>query len=764
MEGAPVAAVLSFDLLLLLVVLFGVRTKGNRAQSALIAALFFCSGFPALIYQIVWQRALFSIYGVNVQSVAVVVSAFMLGLGIGSLAGGRLSEKFPQRGILIFGICELGIAGFGLISLRLFHWAAGFTSGSGLGTTILFSFLLLILPTMLMGATLPLLVEQLVRSSRNVGYSVATLYFVNTLGSAVACYVCAQVLLRDFGQSGSVTLAACINTVVGATAFLYGRSQHPNAEAAASPADIEASTERSVLRLGPAAVIAGLAGFLALGFEIAWFRIFALATFDRAPAFAFLLSTYLAGIAAGSFLSETLIRKRGVNPVTLAGTAMLAAGAISVYLPPLMADLSWHDIPVLASAPAFFLTAALLGSVLPLLCQASIAASNSAGRSVSLIYLSNIIGSTLGSLVIGFVLMDHFGTQAISTQLAAATALTGFIVILFRNGRFQAPANAMWGLAVLAIAAIALAAPAYHNLYGMMIFGPKAGEVGYMKHIVENRNGIVAVTADDAVFGGGVYDGHFNIDPANDRNFVIRAYVLSLFHPHPRRAFMLGLASGSWAQVVANNPDVESLDIVEINPGYIPLIEKYPEISSLLHNPKVHIYIDDGRRWLLAHPDAKYDVMLANTSYHWRDHSSQVLSTEFLQIVKQHLLPGGIYYYNATESPDVFVTGLHEYRYGLRVITFLMVSDAPIVLDKAHWFSVLNQYEIDGKKMFNSSTPRGQLVLAAYNAFADSIKDTPRVLGIESGEVLAERLGARHLITDDDMGAEWTAAPKPNWR
>lgn len=763
MEGAPVAAVLGFDLVLLLVVLFGDRTKGARAQSALIAALFFCSGFPALIYQIVWQRALFSIYGVNVQSVAVVVSAFMLGLGIGSLIGGRLSEKFPQRGILIFGICELGIAGFGLISLRLFHWAAGFTAGSGLGTTILFSFLLLIVPTMLMGATLPLLVEQLVKSSRNVGYSVATLYFVNTLGSAVACYVCAQVLLRNFGQSGSVTLAACINTLVGAVAFLYGRSQSPAAEEAA-PANAEAPSSSSVLRLGTAAVIAGLAGFLALGFEIAWFRIFALATFDRAPAFAFLLSTYLAGIAAGSFLSETLIRKRGFNPVTVAGTAMLLAGAISAYLPPLMADLSWHNIPVLVSAPAFFLTAALLGSVLPLLCQASIVAGNSAGRSVSLIYVSNIIGSTLGSLVIGFILMDHFGTQAISTQLAAATALTGFIVILFRSGSFQAPAKAMWGVAILALAAIVVAAPAYHNLYGMMIFGPKAGEVGYMKHIVENRNGIVAVTDDDAVFGGGVYDGHFNIDPANDRNFVIRAYVLSLFHPHPRRAFMLGLASGSWAQVVANNPDVESLDIVEINPGYIPLIAKYPEISSLLHNPKVHIYIDDGRRWLLAHPEAKYDLMVANTSYHWRDHSSQVLSTEFLQIVKQHLLAGGIYYYNATESPDVFITGLHEYRYGLRVITFLMVSDSPIVLDKSHWFSVLDQYEIDGKKIFNSNSPRGRLLLAAYDEFADSIKQTPRTLGMESGDVLAERLGARHLITDDDMGAEWTPAPKPNWR
>jgi len=443
---------------------------------------------------------------------------------------------------------------------------------------------------------------------------------------------------------------------------------------------------------------------------------------------------------------------------------MVAAGGISVYLPPLMASLSWHDVPVLTSAPVFFVTAALLGSVLPLLCQSSVSAGNSAGRSVSIIYLSNILGSTLGSLVIGFVLMDHFGTQAISTQLAVATALTGFLVLLLRQGRFTAPSKPGWALAVLVLAAIGLAAPTYRNLYGTMIFGPKASEVGYMKHVVENRNGIVAVTDDDAVFGGGVYDGHFNINPAEDKNFVIRAYVLSLFHPHPRRCFMLGLASGSWAQVIANNPDVESLEIVEINPGYLSLIAEYPEMRSLLRNPKVHIYIDDARGWLVAHPDAKYDAIVANTSYHWRDHSSQVLSTEFLQIVRQHLLAGGIYYYNATESPDVLITGLHEYKYGVRIITFLMVSDSAIVLDKEHWFSILNQYEIDGKKMFPSDTPRGQLVLAAYSAFADTIKDPPRVIGLESGDALATRLGARHIISDDNMGAEWTGAHKPNWR
>jgi MFS family permease len=97
MESLPVVAVLGIDLVLLRSVLLGRCANQNRAQSALVAALFFCSGFPALIYKIVWQRALFAIYGVNVQSVAVVVSAFMLGLGIGSLVGGWLSEKFPEH-------------------------------------------------------------------------------------------------------------------------------------------------------------------------------------------------------------------------------------------------------------------------------------------------------------------------------------------------------------------------------------------------------------------------------------------------------------------------------------------------------------------------------------------------------------------------------------------------------------------------------------------------------------------------------------------
>ena len=764
MESTPVAAVLVFDVLLLIIALVGSGKSNNKKQSALIAGLFFCSGFPALIYQVVWQRALFAIYGVNVQSVAVVVSAFMLGLGIGSFIGGQISQRYPQSGILLFGVCELGVAGFGMISLRLFQWAASRTAGSSLGYTILFSFLLLILPTILMGATLPILIEHLVRTSKNVGYSVATLYFVNTLGSAVACYVCANILMRTLGQSGSVTIAACINALVGATAFLYARSRQDGAVVATASGPANTNCPGCELSLRAAAMIAGAAGFLALGFEIAWFRIFALATYDRAPAFALLLSTYLAGIAAGSLLSEKLVERSRLRPVTVAGSAMLIAGAFSVYLVPLMAEFSWANIPVLMSAPGFFLTSALLGSVLPLVCQAAIPASDSAGRSVSLIYLSNIIGSTLGSLVIGFILMNHFGTEAISIQLATATVVCGVFVLMLRDRSLKLPPRPVWLLLAITAIAIPLSGFGFDNLYGKLIFGKKAVAAGYMKHVVENRNGIISVTQDDAVFGGGIYDGFFNIDPADDRNFVIRAYVVSLMHPQPKRVFMMGLASGSWAQVVASNPEVDSLDIVEINPGYLQLIDQYREVRSLLHNRKVHIYIDDGRRWLLAHPEAKYDMMIANTSFHWRDHASQLLSTDFLHIVKSHLLNGGIYYYNATESPEVFVTGMHEFNYGLRVISCLAVSDSPIVLDKQRWFSVLSQYQIDGKKMFDAGTQKGQMVLAAYNAFADSIRHPSGFLSMEDGQALAERLGPRHIITDDNMGAEWSEGVVPPWR
>src|SRR5205823_2902942 len=131
--------------------------------------LFFVSGFPALIYQIVWQRALFSIYGTNVASVTIIVTVFMLGLGLGSLGGGRLSARDGLPLLRVFGMIELGIGAFGAVSLNAFHAVASITAGASTAETGVVTFVLLLIPTVLMGCTLPLLVEHFVRRTGNVG-------------------------------------------------------------------------------------------------------------------------------------------------------------------------------------------------------------------------------------------------------------------------------------------------------------------------------------------------------------------------------------------------------------------------------------------------------------------------------------------------------------------------------------------------------------------------------------------------------------------
>ena len=179
-----------------------------------IGPVFFASGAAALTYQVVWQRALFTLFGVDIASVTVVVTAFMVGLGLGSLLGGQVSAWQRWDALKLFGLAEAVIGGFGLVSLDLFEWVGQATLGASLQTTAAVAFLLLLLPTALMGATLPLLVGHAARGVASVGDVVGRLYSVNTLGSALASLLCATVLLAYLGKSGTVCVAAAVNLVV----------------------------------------------------------------------------------------------------------------------------------------------------------------------------------------------------------------------------------------------------------------------------------------------------------------------------------------------------------------------------------------------------------------------------------------------------------------------------------------------------------------------------------------------------------------------
>jgi predicted membrane-bound spermidine synthase len=719
--------------------------------------LFFLSGCPALLYQIVWQRALFTIYGVNIESVTVIVTVFMLGLGLGSLMGGWLSSAKRLPSLALFGLIETSIGVFGFFSLGLFHRVASFTSGSSTVMTGIATAFLLIVPTLLMGSTLPLLVAHFVRVNRNVGETVGSLYSVNTLGSAVACILAALLIMRLFGESGTVRLAACMNAFVGASTLLLQWFAPCNREPDLPLQSPDRDPAAPSFPFAVGLLLSALVGFISLAYEIVWYRLYAFASGDRAASFALLLGFYLAGIAYGSLVVRDVCRDKLRSDLSRAlsalATLILWAGIAGFLVGPALANaLRYVAYPV--TFTFVWIGATLLGAAFPLLSHIAIRSLAQAGRSLSYIYLANIIGSASGSFLIGFILMDYWPIQTISLFLLGLSAITVIALLLTNN--VSMTRSAIGGLATT-LALFLFSGQLFSQFYEKMLFKSEFTVDQTFRHVTETRNGIIAVSQDGIVFGGGVYDGRFNTDLNHDTNGIFRAFALAAFHPHLSEVLMIGLSSGSWAQVIANHPDVQRLTIIEINPGYLRLIAKYPQVAGLLNNPKVAIHIDDGRRWLVRNPGRKFDAIVMNASFNWRAHNSNLLSTEFLQLVRAHLKPGGIHYYNTTMSAEVLLTGATVFPYSLRVWNFLAVSDRPIVVDKSRWASCLAQYRIDGRSVFDLADSTQRARLNEVVSLVDTLDsgDPAREKIMERGDSLRRRVLGKRIVTDDNMGTEW---------
>jgi predicted membrane-bound spermidine synthase len=728
--------------------------------------VFFFSGFPALIYQIVWQRALFAVYGVNIESVTVVVTAFMLGLGLGSLFGGQLSKRTQWPLLLIFGFVELGIAAYGLLSLRIFHWVAGFTAGSSLFKTSIVTLLLVLVPTMLMGCTLPLLVAHIVRVSKSVGQSVGRLYFVNTLGSAVACFIAANITMKHLGQSGSVLLAAIVNVVIGTAVlslYLYSRRQGENALAVQQDQETDSAlVPAHYIRFSFAMAIAALAGFIALAYEIIWYRVFSFTTEGLARSFAVVLGSYLAGIAYGSWAAEKFCKKYA-NEESRAWIMIIALLVIVANLtgflviPFLVYTSGWLNYQ--AALPLVALAAGLLGAVFPLVSHAAIAPGSDSGARLSYLYLSNIVGSAAGSFVVGFVLMDLWPLSRIAVVLVLAGVTLGALLLARPLSRKNLVA-ALGGCTAILVLIVFLTAPLFSHAYERLCFkqtwfdNPRFAR---FVNIVETKSGVISASPRGMVYGDGSWEARLNtsLDDDFNFNFTLPPFALSSFHPHPRRVLMIGLGGGAWAEIIANHPQLEKLTIVEINPGYLQLIARYPQVSGVLKNPKVQFVIDDGRRWLLENPDAKFDILVMNTRMHWRDHASSLLSAEFLKLARQHLNTGSILFYNTTYSPRALLTGATVFPYALRIMGFVAVSDSPLEIDLERWRNVMLQYRLDGNRVLNLDTPTSQRTLQKMMFTMQDFHPSGEWGGIDFADGIRRRYAGLRLITDDNMGDEW---------
>ncbi|EHK90122.1 fused MFS/spermidine synthase [Aggregatibacter actinomycetemcomitans] len=196
----------------------------DKYSAGTVKSVFFMSGFAALIYQIAWQRMLFTAFGVDLESITVIIAVFMAGLGIGAYFGGRIADKFPKQIILLFALTEIGIGTFGFSSPTLINLTQALFLHSALLTVAFSNFVLLLFPTFLMGSTLPLLTQYLNQHFDNIGNNIGWLYFTNTLGAAFACITTGFILFNYFTITQVIYLAAIINYLVATVIFLkYGK-------------------------------------------------------------------------------------------------------------------------------------------------------------------------------------------------------------------------------------------------------------------------------------------------------------------------------------------------------------------------------------------------------------------------------------------------------------------------------------------------------------------------------------------------------------
>ena len=490
-------------------------------------------------------------------------------------------------------------------------------------------------------------------------------------------------------------------------------------------------------------------GFLSLSQEILWVRLVSFGQTGRPQAFSIVLAAFLVGIAAGAVAGRHLC-ERSRALLSAASVVLLVAGLVDLVtlhmLTVVLLD-SPRRLAVMMTLIA--INAGLKGVLFPVVHHLGAEAKTGrVGRSVSRVYFCNVLGSTLGPILTGFFLLDVFSVETVFALIGGATLTLGLVTLAVSGVR---PLPALGASAALVIIAVGLAADP-PDVVRAVAGGFRAQPD--IPHVVQNRHGIVHIVeaeyGGDETYGGNMYDGRINVDIGVNSNLIDRAYLVATLHQNPRRALVVGLSTGAWTKILLGFPGVEVVDVVEINPGYLGLVSLYPEVASVLDDPRVHIHIDDARRWLRANPEKRYDIMFQNTTWHWRANATMLLSADYFRQMRGHLAPDGIMAVNSTGSLDVFRTAVEVFSHVVRYSNFAYMSNSPLRRhDEAE--SMLRRSLVGTLPAFSDDLFEpggiGRTLLTAPLQTAESLlADTPSARVITDMNLLSEfRHGRRPL-------------------
>lgn len=626
-----------------------------------LSILFFLSGFTALLDQVVWQRLLGLFSGSDSRSVTLVVAAYLLGLGLGNLLGGLWGDRLSHRqAVQTYGFCNLGIAVFTVCS-RFFFYDVLFRqlSATAMSTafTLLIVFLSLLLPTTLMGMSLPLLAKALSLSAEQAAQRIGLLYGVNTLGSGVGTLTGGWYLVGTLGYEGTVYCSAALSVLVGFMALgLAPRETAP-------PQPVQGA--KVLVSVPPAGhlvwewcVLVLLSGFAAISLEIIWFRV--LETIVQSIAYtyahllAFLLVSHALGSLVGAALVTTLPRPRQVFLWLQGGVAayvLLSLWLLSLYWQAhptdLRLDLGYIDpqkldttvlfryvvVPlVLLVVPNF-----LLGCAVPLVQKVVQTDSQQIGRRVGLLQLATIVGNTAGSLCTGLVLLNVVGTAG-SLRLLG---LMGLGLVLLDRPRWTNVKSTGLLACVLTITLVAFP----NNAHLWAAFHGIPPQASF--RVAEDATGVAAIT-EAKQRGTLLASGQAQASFPYLLVHALLGSLPALLHPQPTQILIIGFGSGGTAQTAGVNPLTRSVQVVELLGAELTVLREYAQttigqpLRFLFQDSRYTFVVGDGRREL-ARSQRKFDLIEADAIYPWRSRAGLLYSAEFFREVQAHLAAGGLF-------------------------------------------------------------------------------------------------------------------------
>jgi spermidine synthase len=661
-----------------------IARRGRRYLVPALLLAFFLSGISGLIYQALWLRLLALVFGVTVWAATTVLASFMGGLAIGSFLAGRIADRVGSP-LRWFALCELLVGATALASPLLLAgveraYAALYPSlpqslGALTAVRFLFASAVLLLPTTLMGATLPLVVKSSLVSRGGLGERVSVLYGTNTAGAIVGTLLGGFYLVGGIGIAASFQLAAALNVAVALIAFaasLDAASREDEPERAVPTAGTDhpddeplpIAVRRAIL------IVFVLSGFAALAQEVIWFRLLILFQQVSTYAFTVMLATFLAGIAAGSYLVAPLMRRRldwvrglawlevAIGVVSLLSLVALTAAFRRVATLEALLGFALGDTLLLlglASFLAIFPATLLMGIAFPIGLRLWSAGGTGTGSRVGLFYSLNVLGSIGGAVAAGFVLLPLLGSRWSLVAVSAVSVLGGLLLLAVAGHRERpgpsrrgaaAPSTARPAATVLlpaagALAAFALALSVLPDPFDAVLAHRHPGEsVLWREEGVQTTVSVHRSTTGDRVM---FLDGwpQASDNPGGVAVHRLIGHLPMVLHPEPRDALVVGLGGGATPGAVALHRST-NVDVVELSGSVIRGSEWFRHSNlDVLARPNVRLRLDDGRNHLLL-GGRSYDVITADLIWPLHAGAGNLYSAEYFRLARGALRDDGL--------------------------------------------------------------------------------------------------------------------------